>query len=179
MLVKTYDIRVDISTHSDEHFEYEAIADLDADISAVLPYLNASLGRAIYLPDRPALSWRHEERNIGFWPRQIAVDHIESREQVEVVVGHLVDLVNRVWDNRGLTEPDHSTHKQLQPLELFRLLPRTNCRLCGEATCFNFALKLVAAQADLSACQPLAQNPELETNRRQIEQLVATRWPAI
>jgi len=107
------------------------------------------------------------------------VDHIESREQVEVVLGRLVDLVNRIWDSRSAIEPDHSTHKQLQPLELFRLLPRTNCRLCGESTCFNFALKLVAAQTDLAACQPLAQDKDFEANRQQLEKLVATRWPAL
>jgi ArsR family metal-binding transcriptional regulator len=179
MLVKTYNVRVDVSTHGDERFEYEAVAELDAEISAVLPYLNASLGRAIYLPDKPALSWRHEGRNIGFWPRQIAVDHIESREQVEVIVGRLVELVNRLWDNRCAIEPDHSTHKQLQPLELFRLLPRTNCRMCGETTCFNFALKLVAAQADLEACTPLAQETALQANRQRLEELLATRWPAL
>lgn len=179
MLISSYDLHVEVSTHSDEHFEFEAFAELDVDISTVLPYLNASLGRAIYLPDKPALSWRHEGRNIGFWPRRIAVDHLESREQVDLIVGRLVDLVNRVWQTRATMEPDHSTHRQLQPLELLQLLPRTNCRACGEATCFNFALKLVAAQAKLEDCEPLTERADLQASRQRLEELVATRWPAL
>ena len=179
MLIETYDVRVEISTHSAERFEYEAIADLDADISAVLPYLNVSLGRAIYLPDKPALSWRHEGRNIGFWPRRIAVDHFKSRDQVAAVMERLVDMVNRLWESRDTIEPDHNTHKQLQPLALLRLLPLTNCRVCGEETCFNFALKLVAAKAEPEACTPLRREPHLRANQQWLEELLATHWPAL
>ena len=44
-------------------FEYEAVARLKVDISDVLPYLNATLSRGIFLPERQVLSWRHEGRN--------------------------------------------------------------------------------------------------------------------
>ena len=32
-----------------------------------------------------------------------------------------------------------------------------NCRQCGQPTCWNFALKLVAAQVELAACPPLGE----------------------
>ena len=179
MLIGSYQLDIDLSTHSDEEFEYEAIARLDVNIGAALPYLNAALSRGIYLPESPALSWRHEGRNIGFWPDHIAVDHLLSRDQARVIVDELVDLVNRVWEKRAELQPDTTTHRRLQPLELYQLLPRTNCRECGEATCFNFALKLAAAQRDLAQCTPLFAEVLWETQRQQLESLVATRWPAL
>jgi len=179
VLIGNYQLYIEVSTHSDSDFEYEAMARLHVDIGAALPYLNAILARGIYLPETPALSWRHEGRNIGFWPDHIAVDHLQSREQAREVADQLVDLVNRVWDMRAELQPDTTTHRRLQPLELFKLLPRTNCKQCGEETCFNFALKVAAAQRELSQCAPLCTEARWEAQRSRLESLVATRWPAL
>jgi acetyl-CoA decarbonylase/synthase complex subunit gamma len=40
----------------------------------------------------------------------------------------------------------------LTGIEIFKLLPKTNCKECGEPTCLAFAMKLAAGKADLSAC---------------------------
>lgn len=40
----------------------------------------------------------------------------------------------------------------LTGLEIYKLLPKTNCRECGFPTCLAFGMKLAAKQADLSAC---------------------------
>ena len=56
MLIESYNIEVEVSDHSTEEFEYEAIAHLEVDIREVLPYLNATLTRGVYRPDGPVLS---------------------------------------------------------------------------------------------------------------------------
>jgi acetyl-CoA decarbonylase/synthase complex subunit gamma len=40
----------------------------------------------------------------------------------------------------------------LTGIEIFKLLPKTNCKDCGEPTCLAFAMKLAAGKAELSAC---------------------------
>ncbi len=40
----------------------------------------------------------------------------------------------------------------LTGLEIYKLLPKTNCKECGYPTCLAFAMKLAAKQAELSAC---------------------------
>lgn len=37
-------------------------------------------------------------------------------------------------------------------LQIYKLLPRTNCKECGFPTCLAFAMKLAAKQAELAAC---------------------------
>ena len=37
-------------------------------------------------------------------------------------------------------------------LDIFKLLPKTNCGDCGVPTCLAFAMKLANKQAELSAC---------------------------
>jgi acetyl-CoA decarbonylase/synthase, CODH/ACS complex subunit gamma len=40
----------------------------------------------------------------------------------------------------------------LTGLEIFKLLPKTNCGACGVPTCLSFAMALAAAKTDLSKC---------------------------
>jgi acetyl-CoA decarbonylase/synthase complex subunit gamma len=40
----------------------------------------------------------------------------------------------------------------LTGIEIFKLLPKTNCKECGDPTCLAFAMKLAAGKAELSTC---------------------------
>ena len=40
----------------------------------------------------------------------------------------------------------------LTGLQIYKLLPQTNCKQCGFPTCLAFAMKLAAKQAELAAC---------------------------
>jgi ArsR family metal-binding transcriptional regulator len=40
-------------------------------------------------------------------------------------------------------------------MAVFKVLPGTNCRQCGQPTCWTFALKLAASQVTLEQCPPL------------------------
>ena len=40
----------------------------------------------------------------------------------------------------------------LTGLQIYRLLPRTNCKECGVPTCLAFAMRLAQGQANLSDC---------------------------
>jgi len=45
----------------------------------------------------------------------------------------------------------------LTGLEIYKLLPQTNCKDCGFPTCLAFAMKLAAKQAELKACPHVAE----------------------
>src|SRR6187397_381316 len=40
----------------------------------------------------------------------------------------------------------------LTGIQIYKLLPQTNCKECGFPTCLAFAMKLAAKQVELSAC---------------------------
>ncbi len=44
---------------------------------------------------------------------------------------------------------------QLSPIDVYKLLPRTNCKECGEENCMAFATKLVNKEIRLDQCPPL------------------------
>ena len=45
----------------------------------------------------------------------------------------------------------------LSGLEVYKLLPKTNCKKCGFPTCLAFAMKLAAKQVELDACPYVTQ----------------------
>ena len=45
--------------------------------------------------------------------------------------------------------------KELSPIDVYKLLPGTNCKECGETNCMAFAAKLVNREATLQECPPL------------------------
>ncbi|HXX87160.1 MAG TPA: acetyl-CoA decarbonylase/synthase complex subunit gamma [Candidatus Acidoferrum sp.] len=45
--------------------------------------------------------------------------------------------------------------KELSPLDVYKLLPRTNCKECGEENCMAFATKVVNREVVLENCSPL------------------------
>ena len=53
--------------------------------------------------------------------------------------------------------PSYETRQRPTPMAVYQLLPRTNCRQCGEPTCFSFALKLAASQSQIADCPPLCE----------------------
>jgi acetyl-CoA decarbonylase/synthase complex subunit gamma len=52
-------------------------------------------------------------------------------------------------------QPRKKTIREISPIDVYRLLPRTNCGECGEANCMAFATRLVNGEYQIKACQPL------------------------
>jgi acetyl-CoA decarbonylase/synthase complex subunit gamma len=48
-----------------------------------------------------------------------------------------------------------ATKKELSPIDIYKLLPKINCKECGQENCMAFATKLVNREATLDSCKPL------------------------
>jgi len=171
MLIENYDLEVFTPPCEPEAERYAARARLKVDISEILPYLNATLRGAVYLPEARALTWKKGGHNIAFHAYEIATSNVEDRDGAEKELQGLIDLVNRTWARRAEITPDTTTRQRPTPMAIFKLLPQTNCRRCGELTCFSFALKLVAAQKKLADCPPLAE-PQYAEKLAALEEIV-------
>jgi len=45
----------------------------------------------------------------------------------------------------------------LTGVQIFKLLPKTNCKKCGHPTCLAFAMKLAQRQASLDLCPDVSE----------------------
>ncbi|HLE23742.1 MAG TPA: (Fe-S)-binding protein [Anaerolineales bacterium] len=152
MLIDSFEVEVFTPPCEPGAERFAARAHLVADISEVLPLLNATLKGAVYLPQANALTWKKGGHNVAFHVFDIATSNAADRGEAERELRSLVDLVNLTWERRAEIEPDYQTRQRPAAIALFRLLPQTNCKQCGQPTCFTFALQLAASQANLEAC---------------------------
>ena len=148
-----------------------AVNNLMVDISETLPYLNATLRGAVYLPTANALTWKKAGHSIAFHAYEIAVSNVEDRDGAEKELKGLVDLVNRTWERRAEITPDTTTRQRPTSMAIYKLLPNTNCKQCGDPTCYTFALKLAASQKKLSDCPPLFE-PQYAEKLAALEEIV-------
>jgi ArsR family metal-binding transcriptional regulator len=155
MLIENYDVEVFTPPCEPGAERYAARARLTTDISKVLPYLNATLHGAVYHPSAQALTWKKGGHNIAFHAYEIATSNVEDRGGAEKELEGLINLVNRNWEHRTEITPDITTRQRPTPMAIYKLLPNTNCKKCGEPTCYSFALKLTASQRKLADCPPL------------------------
>lgn len=63
----------------------------------------------------------------------------------------------------------------LSPIDVYKLLPRTNCKQCGEANCMAFAAKLVNREVSIEDCPPILEKKH-EKEYKKLKDLLA---PAI
>lgn len=150
---------------------WSAQARLDADISEILPYLNARFPEARYDPDAQVLVLKKDGKNYAFRPRLISAAPVEDREEAHRLLTDIAGLINRTWRDREDIRPSWERRTLPSVMELYRRLPRTNCRQCGYATCMAFAADLREGKTTLSCCPQLAEEPHAE-NRKALEKLL-------
>ncbi|MFP3985109.1 MAG: acetyl-CoA decarbonylase/synthase complex subunit gamma [Candidatus Bathyarchaeia archaeon] len=61
--------------------------------------------------------------------------------------------------------------KEISPIDVYMLLPKTNCKECGEENCMAFATKLVNREVSLEQCSPLLKKESEKTYKQLWEML--------
>jgi acetyl-CoA decarbonylase/synthase complex subunit gamma len=65
--------------------------------------------------------------------------------------------------------------KELSPIDIYKLLPKTNCKECGVENCMAFATKIVNREVTLDQCKPLFK----KENEKAYKQLKEMLKPAV
>lgn len=139
------------------------VAHLDEDIREVLPYLNAVLGGDEYYQAPPAVTFRPQGKLITVHPDKIAINALKDEAEADKILEWLKREINEAWEKRGEIEPSFESAPKPKLLNILRLLPKTNCKACGEPTCMVFAVSVTQGIKGVEDC------PSLSTeNRRRL-----------
>ncbi len=127
----------------------------DKDISAVFPYLNGVLKRAIYLKEPPFMRFKFDDVLCAVHPSYVAAFPFSDRSSAEVFAGRFIDFVNDVHDRRESLRPNHKIHNPVSVVDVIKILPKTNCGRCGYPTCMAFAGAIRTGRAIPNQCPDL------------------------
>ena len=132
-----------------------AIVELATDIREVFPYLNGDLGSCFYHPDAPFLRFTQGGKAFTLHPNYFTISGITDQEQARSLAEFVKQLVADTWARRGEIEPSYRKGTELKMLDVFKLLPRTNCGACGDKSCMAFAGRLIKQESTLEECPPI------------------------
>jgi ArsR family metal-binding transcriptional regulator len=162
MLLKEYHKEIFRPECNPQFQSLHCIAHLDQDITEVLPYLNTVLGGHQYFKEPPALTLRTHGKLITLHPREIAINALRDEEQADKILEWLKQEINETWEKRDEIEPSFETPEKPKVFEILKLLPKTNCRECGQPTCMVFAVRVAEGGKDPEDCPPLSQEARLK-----------------
>ena len=131
------------------------IAHLSGDLSEVFPYMNAVMREASYNRNGPTFTFMDGYRMISLYPRRIAIAKADEIVDAWRTLEAIRRRVNEKWARRADITPSYEMREKPPALEIYKRLPRTNCRACGEQTCLAFAVNLWSGGAQPSDCKPV------------------------
>lgn len=153
------------------HFGVRVI--LPVDISTVFPYLNSVLDDSRYDHENGILIGVYERQRYAFRPHEIQAGAVSDQSEASPVAGAVVKLINRIWQNHEDIIPCLRERKLPAVYDIYKLLPRTNCRACGYPTCLACAADIRNGVISLDKC-PLLSNPQYEQKRELIRNLFSS-----
>jgi ArsR family metal-binding transcriptional regulator len=132
-------------------------AHLEEEIGEVLPYLNTFLKGYRYHPEPPSLTLKYRGKLITLTSREIAINMVKDEAEAGHILAWLRKRINETWARRGEIKPSFVVAAPPRIMEIFKLLPKTNCGACGQPTCLAFAVGVSQGSQRLDDCSALAQ----------------------
>ena len=158
MLLKSYTKEIFNNECMPGAMSVQCFAHLNEDIGEALPFLNASLGGHTYIQDPPSVTFKIQGKLITVHSKKIAVNALKDEEEATKIIEWLKTEINTAWENRDKIEPSYVSAPAPKIFEILKLLPKTNCRRCGEPTCMVFASRVAEGAKWPEDCPPLDGN---------------------
>ena len=80
---------------------------------------------------------------------------MRDEEEADKIIEWLKGEINETWEKRSDIRPSFDTPAKPKILEILKLLPKTNCRECGQPTCMVFAAQVAEGGRGPEDCPPL------------------------
>jgi ArsR family metal-binding transcriptional regulator len=131
------------------------IAHFSGDVAKALPYLNGEFLQGSYVPAMPVFTYMDGHRMVSLFRDRIGIAKADDIVDAWASLERVRCLVNDVWARRAEITPSTETRRRPPALEIYKRLPGTNCRECGEATCMAFAWAVWRGDAEPRDCPPV------------------------
>jgi len=138
----------------------------------VIPYLATLPDVIAYNPTTCTVTFRRQHGFMTLYPDKVYITQVKDVEEGLKLLEALTDAINATWVHR--TELVAVTVARRAPrfLDIWTLLPQTNCKQCGEATCLAFTAALLQHKRLLSECPVLVSDPAFNDRQATLETML-------
>ena len=143
-------------------------------LDQVLPYLATLPGVISWNPQALTLTFRRQPGFLTLSPDWVHIIRVtDMQEGLELLVA-LKDAINAVWEKREELVALTTSRRAPHHLDIWGLLPRTNCKQCGEASCLAFAVALIQGNRTLDECLSLLTEAHFAVQRGALFSMLTT-----
>jgi ArsR family metal-binding transcriptional regulator len=96
---------------------------------------------------------------------------VDTSEGLELLDA-LTDAVNAVWEKRAELTAVTAKKRTPRHLDIWELLPRSNCGMCGESTYLAFAVAIIQHKRSLVECPPLQSDSSFVDRKATLEAML-------
>jgi len=155
MLLESYKLEIFNSECMPGAMAVHCFAHLDQDVGNALPYVNATLGGFTYQKNPPSVTFKAHGKLITVHAKKIAINALKDEAEAKKIVEWLKREINTAWENRDKITPLYEATLQPKVFEILKLLPKTNCKECGQPTCMVFAVQVAEGAKGPEDCPQL------------------------
>ena len=149
-----------------------AVGQPSRSLAEVLPYMAALPDVIGYNPEASALTFRRPSGFLTLYADRVFITQVRDAEAGLELLASLVDAINATWAHRHELAPVNTARRAPRLLDVWSLLPRTNCRQCDEATCMAFAAAVLQRRRTPAECPPLSGDASLSGQRASLEAML-------
>ena len=120
-----------------------------------MPYRATLPGIIAYNPEARTLTFRRPVGFMTLYTERVYITQLKSADEGLELLAALTEAINATWDHRAELVAVTIGRRAPRPLDVWTLLPQTNCGQCGEATCMAFAFGLLQHKRAVVECPPL------------------------
>jgi len=141
-------------------------------LDEALPYLATLPGVIAFNPETLTLTFRRQPGFLTLYADKVYITQVKDSDEGLELLKALVDAVNATWEKRAELVAITAARRAPRWLDIWSLLPQTNCKQCGEATCMAFAAGLLQQTRELTECLPIASDPTFVDRRATLEAMM-------
>jgi ArsR family metal-binding transcriptional regulator len=141
-------------------------------LDEVVPYLATLPGVTAYNPETLTLTFRLPVGFLTLYPDKVYITQIKDAGAGLEALAALKDAINATWEGRSKLMAVAERKRAPRHLDVYALLPQTNCKQCGEATCLAFAVQLILQARILEECLPLGQDTAFADRKATLEAML-------
>ena len=144
----------------------------DRALNDVLPYLATLPGIIAWNPDALTLTFRRPHGFMTLYNDKVYITQVVDAPEGLELLDSLVQAINAVWAKRAELIAVTARKHAPRHLDIWELLPRTNCGRCDESTCLAFAVAVVQQKRPLTDCQPLQSDSSFADRKATLEAML-------
>jgi DNA-binding CsgD family transcriptional regulator/ArsR family metal-binding transcriptional regulator len=130
--------------------------ELDCELAPLFPYINAVADHAQYYEKPVYIKFLLASRLCAFYPTEGAFTPVRDLAEAMDFLPTLLDFIRDVSRRCPQITPNHKKYNPTSAVDIYRLLPGSNCRECGFATCLAFAAALSRGHTAMVKCPHMA-----------------------